>query len=47
MKKIALSIIYLFFSHIYTQSDPDTSRYKYGGDGDDVYINGFINKNVK
>jgi len=42
MKKIALSIIYLSFGQIYSQSDPDPSRYQYGSDGDEVYIDQFI-----
>ena len=42
MKKIALSIIYLFSGQIYSQSDPDPYRYQYGSGGDEVYIDQFI-----
>ena len=47
MKKIALSIICLFFGQIISQSDPDPSRFKYGRDGDEVYIDQFINWDQK
>jgi len=47
MKKIALSIIYLFLGQIYPQSDPDPSRYKYGSNDDEVYIDQFINWDQK
>ena len=47
MKKIALSVICLFFGQIYSQSDPDPSRYKNGKDGDELYINQFISWDQK
>jgi len=47
MKKIALSIIYLIFGQLYSQSDPDPSRYQYGSDGDEIYIDQFINWDQK
>ena len=47
MKKIALSIICLFFGQIYCQSDPDPSRYQYGSGGDELYIDQFISWDQK
>ena len=47
MKKIALSIICLFFGQIYSQSDPDPYRYQYGSDGDELYIDQFISWDQK
>lgn len=43
MKKTALSIFYFIFCQLYSQIDPDPRRFEYGTDGDEVYINQFIN----
>ena len=47
MKKIALSIICLFFGQIYSQSDPNPARYQYGKDSDELYIDQFISWDQK